>query len=328
MLDKTKQTLLSEEWSNLADITTRLYNDLGLDESKPEVAAESKKSDTMLSLHQTTSPKQIAASKGFEIGAHIYEKAFGSQTIYKIEFIAEIGADKTVKLKAYDAIDGYGDEQAVELDDLFAKFNVFKGELRKLVDPKVIEKKSIIDADCMLIDNCKASLFSAMQTYHKKHGLANPSAILKLVTHPSAAIACKQLKQDKLCVVPVVPLANITTSHGLVETRETCLAGKKKCKLSLTSPKAYNSETDVGYLHLFFWLLNCKKTDVKSEANIFIKHVQHGVVWIPVWSNSKTIEAGDELVYFQAKRKADSVVVPEDDEPKDGSKKKDKKSNK
>ena len=49
---------------------------------------------------------------------------------------------------------------------------------------------------------------------------------------------------------------------------------------------------------------------------------------IPVWTNIKTIEEGDELVCFQGKRKADSVVVamPEDDEPEDAGKKKTKKS--
>ena len=129
-------------------------------------------------------------------------------------FISDTGADKTVKFKAYDAIDGYGDVQAVELDGLFAKFSPFKGELRTMVDPKLIEQKTIIDSDIMIIDNFKSSLFSALQAYHKKHGLANPSAIVKLITQPSAAIACKQLKQDKLCVVPVVPLANITTGSG------------------------------------------------------------------------------------------------------------------
>jgi hypothetical protein len=128
-----------------------------------------------------------------------------------------------------------------------------------------------------------------------------------------------------------VPLTNITTCSGLVETGATCvLAGKKKCKLSLTSPKAYNSETDTGYLQLFFWLLNSKKTDVKSEANICIKTVMHGDVNIPVWTNIKPIEEGDKLVCFQGKRKADRVVVamPEDDEPEDAGKKKTKKSGK
>jgi hypothetical protein len=313
IIGKTKGTLLNEEWPDLESITAQLYKDLGQEEPEKAATADNAAQRSLLSLQQVTSPTQIAQGKGFDVDCHVYEKAFGSKhAVYKIESIV----DKVVTLKAH-SVDGYGDAQNVDLQSLFDKFQVFLGELPKLVPISIIQTKSIHNSDVMIIDNLKVQLFSALQAYHKKHGMADPALHFKLITTPASVVSLKKLNKDKLCIVPVVPLQNITTGSGTVESGATCtLSGKKKCKLSITAPKSYDSKNETGHMHLFFFLLNGKKSEIKSEVNIGVKMVTQGDISIPILTNVKALEEGDELIMFQAKRKAETCVadVEEDEE--------------
>ena len=86
----------------------------------------------------------------------------------------------------------------------------------------------------------------------------------------------------------------------------------------LNSPRAYPLEN--GFVHDFFWVHACKKSDVKSEANVAVKKVEHSGSSFPIITNTKELEEGDELVMHQPKRKVETVVAPtnetEDRKPK------------
>ena len=122
-------------------------------------------------------------------------------------------------------------------------------------------------------------------------------------------------KEDKLCLVAVVPLSCIGLS-GNIATNTYALSGKNKVRLFLKSPKAFRpishhcekNDNDDGFVHVFSFVMQGKTSDSKSESNIAIKMVDHAGVTFPILSNTKVIEAGATLVLYAPKRKVETIA--------------------
>ena len=199
MFDKTKSTVLDEEWASQEKIDEELYKDLGRDLESADALARAQETNPrrfgnfLLSVDQCTDVASIAGAKGFKVGSKVFEKAFGSKQLYEVLEISN-----EVKIVEFVGVERGEVKKLVELKAFLNAFNVFKGELTMQIPNKDVNDHQIEDSDMMKIDDRKVELFSALKAYSLKQTfmLRELTDNLQFFVRPTCVIAARKIPQD------------------------------------------------------------------------------------------------------------------------------------
>ena len=167
-----------------------------------------------------------------------------------------------------------------------------------------------------------------MMSYSQKGSAAKCIDMLHLCCNPTALCANKRIGENKLEIVPVVPLSSITvaaTGSGIDSNNVISIDGQKLKmyigKVSLLRANEARLQKGAsgatGYAHPFFWMIASHKAGTKKDANVAMSIVEHMGFKFPAFMNTKQLEAGDQLFFFDGVPSAKkSGVILKDEEPK------------
>ena len=317
---KGMQTYMKTTYKVQAEITDLFYEEInkvtGIDtkETKP-TADESKASNAIPKSHQpsldeVSDPVYIAGQKGFAVDKVVYERALGPKMLF---VVTEIKKDVALKLCNVLPTEVKSVTE-MDLATFLKDWGVFKGDVPLLVPDKVVAARAMEDGAAVSADEAKVGLFQAMLDYQRSHAVDH-AAMLYHCMHPTAVYAKKQIAADKLKLVPLVPLGNIsisTTGTGL-DSNNVVTIEKKKMGIFISKPQLVASsdlqKSDaVGYVQPFFWVTGSKKTENKKLVNMgtYIQH--HKGYNFPVLRNTTEIPADGQLLMIEPQKTKHSAV--------------------
>ena len=273
------------------------------------------------SFDDMADPVHIARANNFKIDTAVYEKAMGSSVVYIITNIGE-----AVEIKKREIIPmGASQVGSVPIAQFIKGWGVFKGDLPTLIEPTAVVSHQIIGSNAVMIDEAKVGLFTAMLNYSQKGSAAKCIDMLHFCCNPTALFANKRIGENKLEIVPVVPLSSITvaaTGSGIDSNNVISIDGQnlkmyigKVSMLKTKDQKGASGAT--GYAHPFFWMIASQKAGSKKEANVAMCIVEHMGFKFPVFMNTKQLEAGDQLFFFDGVPSVKKSGVTLKDEVKD-----------
>ena len=176
--------------------------------SSAAAATPSQQKSSAVSFEDLNDSAWVAGQQGYTTGTIVFEKAVGTQCLFKIEEVSS-----TVKLSSLDL--GLGKPSVIEapLELVIKSWQIYKGTIPTLVDKSWTSFTLSGISELSVTEAAKATLFLAVRELHASVQLSVDDVAPCL--NPTNVFALKAFKRGELVFVPTVLIKDITTKQEL-----------------------------------------------------------------------------------------------------------------
>ena len=249
-------------------------------------------SSTPIGLEQLGDVVWMAKEAGFEIGCKYYEKASGVATgIYILQSVAINGC----KLLEYSATKPSIMTITVPYEKLVTAWGAYKGNLQ--VRLSIQRPYTLSGSIHISLERMKGRVVECLCSMAITH-----ASDLAYYMFPSEVRTTAKVMKGKLTLVPATDLKGVTalnkTGSHLVNV------GTDKLYVS-EPPKPRTAAADSWKCDIVmvpFWWVTW--TSVQDDANMQVKMLKEGDIFVPCLVNARQLPAGEALVAYKPKKDA------------------------
>ena len=265
-----------------------------------------------VSVAESKSIEFLTAQAGFKVDDLVFEKAQGSQRVYRIKSIG----NAAINIVFCNMGRGLVKTASYKFTDFITQFVQFRGEMPLIIDPaSLLSNRFAVNSNNTIIEAFRCKFFIAHQHYDETIASITYSKGLQYQAKPHGLFATTELAVGELIMTPFVDLRavvctekEIKSAHVVTNNSVTLRGGAHATVYIMRSmpPAMFKDWKADQFACPYFFV---RETADASKANCEAKLVTHNGFNIPIITNRVAIHVWDQLCVLEWK-KQEAVKAP------------------